>query len=37
MVHNGNEYYRIRALREDNDLTQKKNCGNFKYVANWVL
>lgn len=24
MVHNGNEYYRIRALREDNDLTQKK-------------
>ncbi len=24
MTHNGNGYYRIRALREDRDLTQKK-------------
>lgn len=24
MTHNGNGYYRIRAFREDHDLTQKK-------------
>ena len=24
MVHNGYNYHRIRALREDRDLTQKK-------------
>lgn len=24
MTHNGNAYYRIRAFREDRDLTQKK-------------
>ena len=24
MTHNGNGYYRIRAFREDRDLTQKK-------------
>ena len=24
MTHNGNTYYRIRAFREDRDLTQKK-------------
>ena len=24
MNHSGNNYYRIRALREDHDLTQKK-------------
>lgn len=24
MNHNGNAYFRIRALREDHDLTQKK-------------
>ena len=30
-------YTRIRSLREDHDLTQKKNCDNFKYVTNWLF